>query len=80
MKRKFNPEKATKAQLAATLMPALKHSDPTDQFHISKSDVVKWLRDQPAILQAMFNFYKDSGAIIFDKETGLWRGIDFSAP
>ena len=76
MKRKFNREKATHAFKRVAQMPPLLHSLPGEEFDIMKSEVVRWLRDQPTILQAMFDYWKDSGAIVFNRETGQWKGCE----
>jgi hypothetical protein len=72
MKRKMLENPGRAMRVAAT-MPECKHSN-VEPFDIHKSEVVKWLIAQPEILQAMFNFYHDRGAIVFDQEQRLWRG------
>lgn len=69
----------TKAFKAAAKMPAGKrhHADGED-YRIKSSEVVEWLVQQPEILQAMFDYYRDRRhpAILFDHETGTWKGRD----
>jgi hypothetical protein len=79
MKRKYNPEKATAAVRAATKMPPLRHQLPDEPFDIEKSEVAKWLSEQPEILKSMFAYYHDKGAIVFDQESKTWQGNDFQA-
>lgn len=76
IKRNFNPAKASHAILAATQMPPLKHSASVP-FNPRQSKVLQWLCDQPEVLQAMFGFYKDKGAIVFDPVTETWQGKDW---
>lgn len=55
-------------------MPPLRHNNGPS-FNIKQSDVVKWLIDQPEILKRVFTYYSDH-AMVFNKETGLWKGIN----
>src|SRR5262249_24205815 len=70
----YNRDKATKALKQAARMPSLFHSLPDQGFDIMKSEVVCWLVEQPEIRQAMFNWYKDKGAIVF--RDGRWQGVE----
>ena len=55
-------------------MPALKHWDRSAPFGIAKSEVAKWLCDQPEVRQYVYNKMRGSKAIKFDKASGCWRG------
>jgi len=55
-------------------MPALFHTLPREDFDHAKSEVLNWLRQQPEILNAMFDYYKDTGAIVF--RNGRWQGVE----
>ena len=55
-------------------MPALYHVLPGHPFCLAKSEVVNWLCEQPEIRDALFNFYRSRGAIVF--ENACWRGAD----
>lgn len=59
----------------AKKMPALRHSVPGETFDIRKSEVVKWLLDQPDIMNYLWNHVKQSGYVEYDSETGLWKGV-----
>jgi len=59
-------------------MPVLRHHVPGQRFDIMQSDVCAWLIDQPAIRQEIFNWVKRNGGILFDVETGRWRGANYS--
>jgi hypothetical protein len=55
-------------------MPELFHQLPGDEFDIMKSEVVDWLCQQPEIREAIYNFYRSRGAIVF--RAGRWRGAE----
>jgi hypothetical protein len=74
MNRKFNRSKASRALKRAAQMPPLRHTQRGHEFDIAKSEVVRWLCEQPEILLAMFNHYKDQGAIVF--RDGHWQGVE----
>jgi hypothetical protein len=57
-------------------MPAAKKHQPEESFDIAKSEIVRWLVQRPIILQYLFDKVKESGAIIYDAETGTWKGCD----
>lgn len=67
-------EKETKLRALYRTMPALPHSVPGQPFDIRASEVVKWLIDQPDVLQAMFNHARSSARISYDSATGTWHG------
>jgi hypothetical protein len=67
----------SKALLSAAQMPPLQHKTQ-EPFDIRKSPAVKWLTDRSEILQAAFDYYKDRGAIVFDKNTGTWKGAQWN--
>ena len=72
-------------QIAARLqvaknMPPLKHKTG-EEFDPKDSEVVRWLIQQPEILNYLFdavrgNKYREP-AIIYDPETKTWQGIDY---
>jgi hypothetical protein len=70
----YNPDKATKALKRAAEMPRLCHSLPNKDFDIMNSEVVCWLVEQPEIRQAMFDWYRSKGAIVF--RDGRWQGVE----
>jgi hypothetical protein len=74
--RKFNPEKASRALKRAAQMPALLHTLPDQQFDLTKSEVVRWLIEQPEIQQGLFDWCINRGAIVFDAATHQWKGCD----
>jgi hypothetical protein len=74
MKRNFNPAKASRALKRAAQMPPLRHKLPEQDFDILKSEVVRWLSEQPEIAQALFDWCHDKGAIVF--RDGRWHGVE----
>lgn len=78
-KRMKSMKKNQKQKLlaAARHMPPLYHKLPGESFDIRKSRVLWWLVKQPAVLYCLWNFFKDSGVIYFNRDTGKWQGVDF---
>jgi hypothetical protein len=74
MIRKYDPKKASHALKRAAQMPTLFHTLPGEEFESSKSEVVRWMIEQPEILDALFHYYKDKGAIVF--ANGRWHGAE----
>jgi hypothetical protein len=73
MRAKFKRSKAWKRALQ---MPPLFHQRPGEEFDLAKSEVVNWLCTQAEIRQALFDFYRFNGAIVF--RDGRWHGADNS--
>lgn len=73
------PTESHAFRLAAS-MPPLSHSVPGQDFDIKNSEAARWMIDQPEILQMLFNYFRQSGAIIFQKENKTWVGINFQNP
>jgi len=61
----------------AKKMPPLFHTMPGKEFDIRKSEVVNWLVRQPEIMLIVMDMVKQSGCIEYDKESGMWTGIDY---
>ena len=65
-------------------MPPLIHHVKGEKFDITKSEVAKWLIQQPEIMQWIFdhvnNMQRRNGEellIKYNPENGTWRGIDY---
>ena len=54
-------------------MPTLRHK-VGEEFDIMESEVADWLCSQPEIRQYIFDAAKETGAIVYNAETGTWRG------
>lgn len=62
----------------ARYMPPLRHTIPGDQFDIRKSEVMKWLMKSPIVWNYVWNNIKQSGAVVYNAETGTWQGADYN--
>ena len=56
-------------------MPRLKHK-VGDRFDINTSEVIKWLVSQPEIMDKIFIMANNHKVIVYDPDTGEWRGAD----
>jgi hypothetical protein len=66
--------KHSKAWKCAASMPPLHHTLPDQAFDSAKSQVLGWMIRQPQILNAMFDWYRYNGAIVF--QDGRWHGVE----
>ena len=57
-------------------MPRLKHYVPGEAFDFQKSELVQWLMNNENAFDLVFSALQSSGAIVFDSETGEWKGCD----
>jgi hypothetical protein len=69
--------KRSKLLSVARKMPPCRHSFPGEEFDIKKSEAVRWLIDQPEILNYIWNHIKQSDDIEYDSEMGYWHGADY---
>lgn len=58
-------------------LPPSYHKLPGQDFDLKKSEAVKWLIDQPEVLNFVMDIMNKSEAIVYDKVTGKWQGIDY---
>ena len=59
-------------------MPPKSHwPDKSQPFDVLGSEVAEWIISQPDIRQHLFNKARDRGLIVFDQDTGCWRGVDW---
>nr|UVY14639.1 MAG: hypothetical protein [Bacteriophage sp.]DAV66738.1 MAG TPA: hypothetical protein [Caudoviricetes sp.] len=58
-------------------MPPLYHTLPGQDFWYSDSEVLKWIANQPILLNWVKDQLKTAGYITYDRETGKWTGIDY---
>lgn len=59
-------------------MPPLYHTLPNRNFDIKKSEVVRWLIEQPEVLNYLWDHIKQSGVLEYDIETKKWKGVDYA--
>jgi len=74
-------QNASKKLQCARQMPELKHKIGDGDFDITKSEVCKWLIQQPEILDYLFDRVRGNGRresmIKYNSEHGTWQGIDY---
>lgn len=58
-------------------MPPLYHTLPGQDFWYSDSEVLKWIANQPILLNWVKDQLKTAGYITYDTENGKWTGIDY---
>jgi hypothetical protein len=68
------------AYAVARNMPPSRHKLPGCEFAWSTSAVIEWLTSRPEIQSYLFSKVRQSGAIIYDPETGTWSGRDYDDP
>lgn len=75
-------QKIPKRFEVAKKMPPLKHNDPAGNLDPQKSEVIHWLIAQPDILNYIFDAVRGNGhresLIVYDSDTGMWRGVDYN--
>lgn len=62
---------------AGKKLPPSYHKLPNQEFDMRKSEVAKWLLEQPEILSFVMEIMKKSEMIFYDPETGKWQGVDW---
>jgi hypothetical protein len=58
-------------------MPPLFHTLPGQDFWYSDSEVLKWIANQPILLNWVKDQLKTAGYITYDATTGKWTGVDY---
>ena len=58
-------------------MPPLYHTLPGKDFLYSNSEVLKWIANQPVLLNWVKDQLKTAGYIVYNSETGQWKGADY---
>lgn len=58
-------------------MPPLFHTLPGQDFWYSDSEVLKWIAEQPLLLDWLKNQLQSAGYITYDAITGKWTGVDY---
>lgn len=57
-------------------MPTLYHTLPNEEFDWDKSQVLKWISQQPELLTYVKYKLSNAGYIEYDSEKRTWKGID----
>lgn len=68
-----------KWRMTAAKMPPLHRTENGQSYSIEKDKVYSWIGKQPEIIGMVFAKMRDEGLIMYDKETGTWRGRDYEA-
>lgn len=58
-------------------MPPLYHTLPGQDFWYSNSEVLKWVANQPTLLNWVKDQLKTAGYIVYNPEIGQWKGVDY---
>ncbi|WP_342419233.1 hypothetical protein [Paenibacillus sp. FSL H8-0168] len=59
-------------------MPPGYHKRPGEEYDVSKSEVVQWLIRQPSIQEYVWDQFKMSQDVFYNRATGKWQGVDYS--
>ncbi|WP_164682156.1 hypothetical protein [Streptococcus hyointestinalis] len=57
-------------------MPPLYHKLPNQIYDAQNSEVLKWIAEQPQLLEWTFAQLKTAGYVEYNSETGVWSGIE----
>lgn len=78
MRRKRSEESRGVWWKSASKMPPLSnYPDKSQPFDVYKSEVIRWLVDQPEILNNLFDHAASTKAIVYDKNTDKWVGVNY---
>jgi len=69
-------KRSEKLEVGRTLPPGY-HRIPGEDYDVRKSEVVQWLIQQPSIQEFVWDQFKMSGDIFYDRDTGKWQGVEF---
>jgi len=69
-------QRSQKLNIARNL-PPLYHKMPGQEYDVKNSEVTKWLIQRPSILEFIWDQLKQSGDILYDPDTGKWKGADY---
>ena len=58
-------------------MPRLHHKLQNQNFDLSKSEVVEFLKNDEGTMQWVFDTFNQAGLIFYDSETKTWHGKDY---
>ncbi len=70
-------QKSKSLAVIRTMPPQSHYPNRMVEFDVTHSEVAQWIASQPEVLQYLFNKARDRGLIVFDQDTGCWRGIDW---
>lgn len=61
----------------AKTMPPLYHTLPGKEFDNDKSQVYKWIKEQPELIEYIRDTLRQAGYIVYNPVTGQWKGVDY---
>lgn len=56
-------------------MPILYHRFPDEEYDSTQSQVLRWISEQPELLEWTFRQLKSTGYVIYESQWGAWRGV-----
>lgn len=56
-------------------MPLLYHSFPDEPYDPKQSQVLRWISEQPELMEWIFRQLKSAGYVIYDPQWQAWRGV-----
>lgn len=69
-------KRRSKKLLIAKKMPPLYHTLPGQEFELKKSQVLNWLSSELIIQEWIMEQLKTAGYIVYNPNTGQWKGVD----
>lgn len=70
-------KRSSEKLLVAKTMPPLYHTLPGEEFDNDKSQVYAWIKNQPDLIQWLWRQLGSAGYIVYNSETGQWKGVDY---
>lgn len=58
-------------------MPMLYHLFPDEEYDPTQSQVLRWISEQPELMEWIFKQLKSTGYIVYDPQWEAWRGVNF---
>ena len=66
-----------KRLLVAKDMPPLRRTRVGEKYSYTNDEVFKWISKRPGLLNYVFDKLSQAGYIVYDPETGLWKGVNY---
>lgn len=61
----------------ARQMPPLRKTPFGKKYDASQDEVLRWIKEQPELLNLLADKLRSWGCITFDKVSGTWKGVDY---
>lgn len=72
-----NHKSKDKRLLVAKDMPPLRRTQVGEKYSYEKDEVFKWISERPGLINYVFDKLSQSGYIVYDSKTGLWKGENY---